>query len=78
MAKERPNPGRTATFHRVNRAEYRNAVRDLRYGHAVTDTAPGHAALYTGATPRASGIVANETPPLAGCGGPSPQPITGH
>ena len=25
----RPNPGRTETFHRLNRAEYRNAVRDL-------------------------------------------------
>ncbi len=24
-----PDPGRTATFHRLNRAEYRNAVRDL-------------------------------------------------
>jgi mono/diheme cytochrome c family protein len=26
---DRPNPGRTATFHRLNRAEYQNAVRDL-------------------------------------------------
>lgn len=25
----RPNPGRTDTFHRLSRAEYRNAVRDL-------------------------------------------------
>ena len=25
----RPNPGRTQTFHRLNRAEYRNAVRDV-------------------------------------------------
>ena len=25
----RPNPGRTATFHRLNRTEYANAVRDL-------------------------------------------------
>jgi len=25
----RPNPGRTQAFHRLNRAEYRNAVRDL-------------------------------------------------
>ena len=24
-----PNPGRTATFHRLNRAEYSNAIRDL-------------------------------------------------
>ena len=28
-AAARPNPGRTATFHRLNRAEYRNAIRDL-------------------------------------------------
>ncbi len=28
-AEARPNPGRTATFHRLNRAEYRNAIRDL-------------------------------------------------
>jgi hypothetical protein len=36
-------------------------VRSMVYAHAVTDTAPGHAALYTGAVPRDSGIVANET-----------------
>ena len=35
-------------------------VRQLRYGHAGTDTAAGHAALYTGATPRVSGIFGNE------------------
>jgi arylsulfatase A-like enzyme len=35
-------------------------VRRMRYAHACTDTAPGHAALYTGATPRVSGIFANE------------------
>jgi arylsulfatase A-like enzyme len=35
-------------------------VRQMRYAHACTDTAPGHAALYTGATPRVSGIFANE------------------
>lgn len=35
-------------------------VEDLRYAHALTDTAPGHAALYTGATPRVSGITRNE------------------
>src|SRR4051794_31984492 len=35
-------------------------VRQLRFAHADTDTAPGHAALYTGATPRGSGIFANE------------------
>jgi mono/diheme cytochrome c family protein len=28
-AQANPNPGRTETFHRLNRAEYRNAVRDL-------------------------------------------------
>src|SRR5262249_45691624 len=37
-------------------------VREMRYAHAVTDTAPGHAALYTGVTPRVSGIVGNEIP----------------
>jgi hypothetical protein len=29
QAASRPNPGRTEAFHRLNRAEYRNAVRDL-------------------------------------------------
>ena len=29
QAAEDPNPGRTEAFHRLNRAEYRNAVRDL-------------------------------------------------
>ncbi|MEQ1729409.1 MAG: DUF1587 domain-containing protein, partial [Vicinamibacterales bacterium] len=28
-ARARPNPGRTEPFHRLNRVEYRNAVRDL-------------------------------------------------
>jgi mono/diheme cytochrome c family protein len=28
-AAAKPNPGRTATFHRLNRTEYQNAVRDL-------------------------------------------------
>jgi hypothetical protein len=28
-AAARPNPGRTEPFHRLNRAEYRNAIRDL-------------------------------------------------
>ena len=28
-AAARPNPGRTEPFHRLNRAEYRNAVRDI-------------------------------------------------
>ncbi|HEX9104615.1 MAG TPA: alkaline phosphatase family protein, partial [Polyangia bacterium] len=32
----------------------------LAYDYAVTDTAPGHAALMTGASPRESGIYANE------------------
>jgi len=35
-------------------------VRELRFGHAATDTAPGHSALFTGAVPHTSGIVANE------------------
>jgi Type I phosphodiesterase / nucleotide pyrophosphatase len=35
-------------------------VRELRYAHAATDTAPGHAALYSGETPRESGIYGNE------------------
>ncbi len=29
VAEARPNPGRTQAFHRLNRAEYRNVVRDL-------------------------------------------------
>lgn len=29
VATARPDPGRTETFHRLNRAEYRNAVRDV-------------------------------------------------
>ena len=40
-------------------------VREARYAHAATDTAPGHAALYTGAWPRLSGVVANERVDLA-------------
>jgi arylsulfatase A-like enzyme len=36
-------------------------VRELRFAHACTDTAPGHAALFSGATPNESGLVANET-----------------
>jgi hypothetical protein len=35
-------------------------VREVRFAHANTETAPGHAALYTGAVPRVSGIVAND------------------
>ncbi len=41
-------------------------VRDMRYGHAVTETAPGHAALFTGATPRVTGIFGNEVVPAPG------------
>lgn len=33
----------------------------LAFGHAASATAPGHAALHSGAVPRVSGIVANET-----------------
>ena len=29
VASDRPNPGRTSTVHRLNRTEYRNAIRDL-------------------------------------------------
>lgn len=29
VAAATPNPGRTETFHRLNRAEYKNAIRDL-------------------------------------------------
>ena len=29
VALEKPNPGRSETFHRLNRAQYRNAIRDL-------------------------------------------------
>ena len=36
-------------------------VRELRFSHAATDTAPGHSALFTGAVPHDSGILANET-----------------
>src|SRR6266496_41014 len=35
-------------------------VREVRFAHSNTETAPGHAALYTGAAPRTSGIVAND------------------
>lgn len=35
-------------------------VQRARHAHAVTDTAPGHAALFTGRSPRETGIVANE------------------
>jgi hypothetical protein len=35
-------------------------VREMRYAHSNTETGPGHAALYTGAVPHVSGIVAND------------------
>jgi len=41
-------------------------ARELRFAHAATDTAPGHSALFTGAVPRVSGIVANEIIPAGG------------
>lgn len=40
--------------------------RQLRYQHATTDTAPGHSSLYTGQSPRESGILANEIPDARG------------
>ena len=33
-------------------------ARELRFGSAATDTAPGHSALFTGAVPHESGILA--------------------
>ena len=42
-----PNPGRTETFHRLNRAEYRNAVRDiLAVELDVTELLPGDSASF--------------------------------
>ncbi len=38
----------------------RGVRADVRYGYASTVTACGHTAIYTGATPRVSGVVANE------------------
>ncbi len=46
-AAARPNPGRTETFHRLNRAEYRNAVRDvLAVDLDVAALLPGDSASY--------------------------------
>jgi mono/diheme cytochrome c family protein len=46
-AAARPNPGRTETFHRLNRAEYRNAVRDvLAIDLDVAALLPGDSASY--------------------------------
>ena len=43
----RPNPGRTQTFHRLNRAEYRNAVRDvLGIAVDVEELLPADSASY--------------------------------
>lgn len=39
---------------------------DLRYDFAITETAPGHSALYTGASPRESGIIGNELTDASG------------
>ena len=42
-----PNPGRTQTFHRLNRAEYRNAVRDvLGISVDVEELLPADSASY--------------------------------
>ena len=46
-AATRPNAGRTQTFHRLNRAEYRNAVRDvLDLTVDVDDLVPADSASY--------------------------------
>jgi cytochrome c551/c552 len=46
-AAARPDPGRTETFHRLNRAEYRNAVRDIfALDIDVADLLPADTASY--------------------------------
>ena len=46
-AAEHPNPGRKESFHRLNRAEYRNAIRDLLGLHVdVADLLPTDDASY--------------------------------
>jgi mono/diheme cytochrome c family protein len=46
-AAARPNPGRTETFHRLNRAEYHNAVRDiLAVDLDVAELLPGDSASF--------------------------------
>jgi hypothetical protein len=46
-AAESPNPGRTVPFHRLNRSEYRNAVRDLLAVDVdVSSLLPGDDASY--------------------------------
>lgn len=43
----RPNPGRTAAYHRLNRTEYQNAIRDiLGLDFEVTALLPGDDAAY--------------------------------
>ena len=47
LAAERPNPGRTDTFRRLNRTEYHNAVRDLLALEVdVADLLPGDSSSY--------------------------------
>ena len=47
IATEYPNPGRTETFHRLNRAEYGNAIRDLlALDVQVSDFLPADDASY--------------------------------
>jgi hypothetical protein len=47
LAAARPNPGRTASFHRLNRVEYQNAVRDiLGLEMDVTGLLPGDDAAF--------------------------------
>jgi hypothetical protein len=58
MSERLPALSRDGGFHRL--AHEGTYVTEMRYAHAVCDTAPGHAALYTGAAPHESGIVANE------------------
>ena len=46
-AETQPDPGRTVAFHRLNRSEYQNAVRDLLAVEIdVTDLLPGDDASY--------------------------------
>jgi predicted AlkP superfamily pyrophosphatase or phosphodiesterase len=44
-------------FHRLQ--ENGVTYQDAHYAHAITETAPGHATLFTGASPKDHGIVAN-------------------
>lgn len=59
IADERwPTLPATGGFARLRRE---GSAATIVFPYAVNDTAPGHAALYTGATPRDSGIFGNET-----------------